>query len=321
VLCAALVAAALFAFTGSSAAASPTLRLITEPNAGLTPIDQLLSEAKRSVDLVMYEFADPQAEALLAADAARGVRVRVLLNRNDEESANLTAYDYLARHGVAVHWASSRFALTHEKAAVIDDRTALVMTLNLVRSDYASTRDFAVVDTNPTDVAAIESVFSEDWANNPGPAPSGADLVWSPGAEDSLVSLIDSATHSLLIENEEMDDRYITAPLEAAAQRGVRVEVVMTRSSSWTSAFDALVRSGVLVRTYATTAPLYIHAKAIVADAAFPDARAFVGSQNFSIESLVYNRELGVITSQPAIVHGLASVIESDFAAATPWSS
>jgi phosphatidylserine/phosphatidylglycerophosphate/cardiolipin synthase-like enzyme len=117
-----------------------------------------------------------------------------------------------------------------------------------------------------------------------------------------------------------MDDPYITAPLEAAARRGVRVEVVMTRSSEWTDAFNQLTGAGVLVRTYAPSASLYIHAKVIVADAGYADAETFVGSQNFSIASLVYNRELGLITASSAITSGVASVVRQDFAQATPWT-
>jgi phosphatidylserine/phosphatidylglycerophosphate/cardiolipin synthase-like enzyme len=318
-----VLAASLFAVAQGATAATGASRLslITEPNAGMGPIFSLLASAQHSVDVVMYELVDPRAEAILTSDAARGVRVRVLLDKQYEASANAAAFSYLSNHGVEVHWASSRFSLTHEKAAVIDDRTALVMTLNLVARDYASTRDFAVVDSQPLDVAAIESVFSEDWTNTSGSAPTGEDLVWSPGAETALVKLIGSATRSLLVENEEMSDPYITAPLEAAARRGIVVDVVMTRSSSWSSAFDALTRAGVHVRTYSPSASLYIHAKVIVADAADSHGTAFVGSQNFSIESLIYNRELGLITANAVIVHGLAGTVASDFASATPWSA
>ena len=50
----------------------------------------------------MYELADPTAEADLAADAARGVDVRVLLDQRLEKSANAGAYDYLSAHRVHV---------------------------------------------------------------------------------------------------------------------------------------------------------------------------------------------------------------------------
>ena len=134
----------------------------------------------------------------------------------------------------------------------------------------------------------------------------------------ALVGVISSARHSLLVENEEMDDPYITAPLEAAARRGVSVEVVMTASAEWTSALDQLRAAGVKVRTYAANAKRYIHAKAIVADAGTSSARVFVGSQNFSIASLVYNRELGIISGNPALTNGVARVISGDFSQGHP---
>jgi phosphatidylserine/phosphatidylglycerophosphate/cardiolipin synthase-like enzyme len=304
----------------AGATTAPALRLITEPSAGIAPIDALFSGAKRSVDLVVYELADPHLEAILAADVARGVAVRVLLDRDYEESHNAAAYAYLEAHHVPVRWASDPgIELTHEKAAVIDSKTALVMTLNLVADDYATTRDFAVVDTNRADVGAIARVFIADWDGVPVGPVSGADLVWSPGAEAALVRVIDGAHHTLLVENEEMADPYITRPLEAAARRGVRVEVVMTASSSWDSAFDALKGADVTVRTYGESAALYIHAKAIVADAGTRNATAFVGSQNFSIASLVHNRELGLVTNAQPIVQNLASVIAADYVGARPW--
>ena len=195
------------------------------------------------------------------------------------------------------------------------------MTMNLTSQYYSSTRDFVLLDHNGSDVAAVEATFGSDWADSSSTATSGADLLWSPGAQDALVSLIASAHHTLLVENEEMDDQAVTSALEAAAHRGVKVEVVMTRQSSWASAFDALSRAGVKVRTYASSASLYIHAKALDVDAGLADQKVFVGSQNFSPTSLLYNRELGLITPQPTIVAGIAAVIRRDGAAATPWGT
>jgi phosphatidylserine/phosphatidylglycerophosphate/cardiolipin synthase-like enzyme len=312
----------LGALPAASAAATPsTLTLLTEPGAGVAPIYGFLESARHSLDLTMYELVDPAAEAILARDAVSGVRVRVLLDRTGEETANDPAYRYLSARGVSVRWASSRYDRTHEKAAVIDGSRAVVMTLNLVSQDYAGTRDFAVLDAQPSDVAAIETVFQADWSATALAAPRGVDLVWSPGSESAIVSLIDSAQHRLLVENEEMDDRYITTPLENAAQRGVDVEIVMTRDPEWNAALDALSAAGAHVRTYSQSASLYIHAKAIVADPSRTGARAFVGSENFSIASLIYNRELGLITAAGGVVHGVSATIEGDFAGATPWHS
>ena len=314
------------AITAPPAQAAPRsssagLTLITEPDAGIAPIYALLRSAQRRVDLVMYELEDTQATAILAADAQRGVRVRVLLDSRFIGHYNEPAYSYLKAHGVAVRWAPSRFDLTHEKAIVIDDKLAAIMTMNLTPRYYSSTRDFVLLDRGHRDVAAVEATLAKDWAGG-GTAPaSPTDLVWSPGAQSALVDLLASAHHSLLVENEEMNDQAVMGALEAAAHRGVTVEVVMTRQSDWASAFTALVRAGVKVRTYSSSASLYIHAKAIAVDAGRADQRVFVGSQNFSLASLLYNRELGLITPRSAIVAAIAAVIRRDGAGATPWST
>jgi phosphatidylserine/phosphatidylglycerophosphate/cardiolipin synthase-like enzyme len=271
--------------------------------------------------MTMYELDDTTIEAELVADRRRGVAVRVLLNGGyygGGFAENDDATTYLRANGVAVRTSSASFALTHQKTITIDDRTSLVMTLNLTSRYYTTSRDFAVLDTQPADVAAIEQVFDADWSHTPiTPSAGSGDLVWSPGAESEQVALIDSARSSLDVENEEMDDGYITSALCDVARRRVKVSVVMTYDDSWRQAFDQLSGCGVQVRTYAEDAPLYIHAKEILVDG----REAFVGSQNFSETSLQDNRELGIVTSDPAIVGELERTFASDFRGASPLRS
>jgi cardiolipin synthase len=299
-------------------AASP-LSLVVEPAAGPEPVYALLRSARRSVEVEIYELEDDQATKLLVAAAARGLHVRVLLDGHYVRRVNTPAYSYLRDHGVGVRWAPAHFAVAHEKAIVVDHRRAAIMTMNLTARYYTSSRDFLVFDRDPADVAAIDATFDNDWTNGGLPPASPADLVWSPGAQDALVALIASARHTLLIENEEMNDSVVVHALQAAARRGVSVEVVMTRQSDWAGAFSALAQSGVAVRTYSASAPLYIHAKAIVADPGAARARVFLGSQNFSVASLLYDRELGVVSRRPALVATVAAIIRRDGAGATAW--
>jgi len=301
--------------------ATGDLRVIEEPSAGMAPIYALVRSATRSVDVVMYELSDPTFEALLAGDASRGVHVRVILDREYEESANAPAFSYLQAHGVEVHWSASRFGITHEKAIVVDETTALVMTLNLTARYYATTRDVAIVDKVASDIAAIETTFDGDWSGGGElDPPSGADLLWSPGAQQEIVSLISAARHEVLVENEEMDDPQVTAALASVARRGVRVVIVMTRDARWNQALDELDAAGAQVRVYPDTETgLYIHAKVVVVDPGTSSAQVYVGSQNFSISSLDYNRELGVVTSSPAVTSPLATLVTADAAGGEAW--
>jgi phosphatidylserine/phosphatidylglycerophosphate/cardiolipin synthase-like enzyme len=105
--------------------------------------------------------------------------------------------------------------------------------------------------------------------------------------------------------------------LEAAAKKGVNVTITMTNSGNdYASEFDALKAAGAHVSTYTGETPIYIHAKAIVADS----ARIYVGSENFSNASLNENRELGMITTNAAILSSVNSTLTKDFTGATPWS-
>jgi cardiolipin synthase len=301
-----------------AASAAGADSLLVEPQAGMGAIYQAIGSARSSVDLVMYELEDRQAETLLAGAEGRGVRVRVILDQAYARSQNQPAYAYLSGHGVAVRWSSTRVDITHQKTLVVDGRTAYVMTGNLTAQYYASTRDVIVVDADPADVAAIEQTFAADYAGVAASPSAGDDLVWSPGSTAALTSIIGSATHRLLVENEEMSDRDVVSALESAARRGVEVDVCMTDSSSWTTQFRELAEAGVRVRTYAPTAALYIHAKVMVADPGSADQVAFAGSENFSFTSLTANRELGVVLHSPSLVGQLATVLEQDFSGATP---
>ena len=300
---------------------SGTLRVLVEPAAGVGAIYKVITGAKSTVDLTMYELRDTTAEDDLAADAKRGVDVRVILDSHLEKSRNTATYDFLSAHRVHVTWADSGTTY-HQKTLTVDGKTSVVMTLNMVSEDYPGTRDFAVIDTRPADIHAIVATFNADFAHRSITPPDGADLVWSPtNSQSSILAVINGAKHTLSVENEEMDDPTITAALVAAARRGVDVRVVMTADSEWDSAFSQLTGAGVHVRLFADSdKALYIHAKAVIADAGRGDQQLFVGSENFSKASLDYNRELGLRTTDKAVVATINATLAADYAGAKPYS-
>jgi cardiolipin synthase A/B len=295
------------------------LSLITEPGTGNQPFITLIDSAKHNIEVTMYELTDERVEHALAATAARGVRVAVLLDDGQYGAGrplNDAAYRYLAAHGVSVAWTPGYFALTHQKSIVVDGRVAAIMTLNLTSAYYSSSRDFAVLDDQPADVAAITQTFEADLRHQQlTPSTDSSDLVWSPGAQAPIGTLIVHAQRSVEVESEEMDDLALTRELCQAAQQEVRVQVVMTYQPAWRVALTYLADCGVQVRTYIESAALYIHAKLIRVDG----RTVFIGSQNLSRQSLTYNRELGIITQSPPIVARTGATFSADFAAAQPY--
>jgi len=310
----------LFCCLVSYAADAAAHVIITEPDQGMAPLYGLLRSATRMIDVTMYELADPIAEQLLAQAAARHVSVRVILDRNRELHNNQRAFDYLQQHGVEVVWANEQYEATHQKSIVADQKIAAIMTLNLTSRYYPTTRDFAVLDSDPDDVAAIEQVFQADFNGAVKAASTNSDLVWSPAQSvDRLFDLIRGARTSLEIEAEELSDSAIVTALVDAAHAGVAVQVVMTYDQSYAQNFTKLVQAGAQVRIYSPNAALHIHAKVILADYGTPDAAVFAGSENFSVASLEKNRELGVIVRDPSILTSIHQTLTEDFRAATPW--
>ena len=310
-----MVLALFFATSVPVSAATKTSvisRIWTEPASGYNFILTAIDNAKRSIDLSMYELSDQSIEQALITKARSGVDVRVILNSDYEGvSENSAAMSTLKAGSVHVVWAPSD-QIFHAKYLVIDDDVAYIGTGNFVPSDYSSTRDFWVTDVDSSDVSAVTATFNADFNGGGVDSFQSGGLVWSPGSTEALVNLIASAHRSLLVENEEMDSSPVENALISASRRGVDVEVVMTEDSEWNDALDRLASSGVHVRVLSAS-QVYIHAKVLCVDCSRDAGTVFIGSENFSSSSLVYNRELGIISSTLAAVRAVRSAVERDY--------
>ena len=301
--------------TEGASAATPIIRM--EPAAGYGWVIPVIQSAKRSVDLSMYELEDSAIESALIAKAKTGVRVRVLLNLDyTGTKANTPAMQAFAGTKVQVHWAPAN-QIFHAKYLVIDGTSGWIGTGNFTPQYYSSSRDVWVLTTTASQVAAMAGTFQHDFSGAVNQLVRGPNIVWSPGSAPTLVSVINTARHTLWVENEEMKNTTIQSALAAAAHRGVVVHVTMTQSSSWTAALTVLATAGVKVVTHSSS-QLYIHAKLICADCSARGGELFLGSENFSTYSLDYNRELGIITTSPAVVGPVFGALTQDAASGTP---
>jgi cardiolipin synthase len=297
------------------ALAQAPLRVVVEPDEGRQPLLDAIGGARQSIDLVIYELTDSRITSALEQAAVHGVAVRVLAEPLPGGRAlNARTMAELASKGVQTESSAPGFYLTHEKAMVVDGASALIMSMNLVAETFDGTRDVAVVDADPADVAEIESVFQADWDRQPVSLSDPA-LVWSPeNARERLLGLLGSATASIDIYAEELTDRQIESALLDAVDRGVQIRVLMTDTGSRDPARPAraeLVAAGAQARLLARP---FVHAKVVIVDG----GTAFAGSENFTATSLDENRELGLITSDLEVIGRLSASFNQDWQRATP---
>lgn len=293
--------------------------IYVEPDAGESVITDAIRGAHKSIWLEIYILSDRNVITALEDAANHGIDVRVMLEPHPfggGVSASRTL-DQLKAAGIKAQYTSPSFALTHEKGMIIDGTTAYIMTSNFSRSALGGysggssgtrNREYGIIDTNTQDVQAVTAIFNADWSRAPAQF-NDPNLVVSPvNSRHDFLSLIGSAHHTLLIEAEEMYDSAIESALASAAQHGVKVEVILpsSNSSSNDQGIAAIKQGGAQVRE---DPQLYMHAKIIVVDG----SEAFVGSENFSTQSLDQNRELGIIVSDSNVLNKLQSTFQTDW--------
>jgi len=309
-----VAAAVATAITPLAAHAAGTLTLLTQPTQGHSAVYSFINSATRTIDMTMYELRDTTVTTDLVNREKAGVKVRVILD-GAHTSVNNTAFNALKSGGVAVEFSSTAFVFTHQKTITVDGAESFVSTGNLDSTFYSTDRDFGVFDTGAADVAAIEQVFNADFAKTSITPSDGTDLVWSPtDSQSHLLALINGAQHSLDVEQEEFGDTTLVNAIVADARRGVAVRVVVENlNSAYTTELNQVTAAGGRTTTYTSSTGFYIHAKTIVADSGTSTAKVFLGSENFSDNSLNHNRELGLIVSDSGVLSGVEQAFTSDF--------
>ncbi len=313
------IAASALAVAGGLAATAPAAQaasdysLLILPDQGESAIYNFINSAQSSIDMTMYELRDTAMENDLIAREKAGVNVRVILDQA-ETSVNAAAYSALQAGGVGVTYSSTAFTYTHQKTITVDNDESYISTGNMDTTYYNTSRDYGVFDTDANDVAAIIAVFNADYAKTSITPSDGDDLVWSPtDSQTRLLSLINGAQHTLDIEEEEFDDTALTNAVVAAENRGVTVRIVIETPSDYTTDLNEVTAAGGKYTGYSSSTGFYVHGKAIVADYGYSDAKVFLGSENWTDNSLNDNRELGLIISDSAVITGVENTFTADF--------
>lgn len=294
------------------ATTTSAVQIIVEPSDNAQALLGSIQNATTSIHMTMYLLTSSTFVNTLIAKKKAGVDVKVVLNKNFPTTGidNTTVFNQLQSAGVQVVWATAAYTYTHEKAVIVDGTSVWIMTMNVTYSSPTSNREYLALDTDPDDVAEAEQIFQADFTSS-GVSPTGKLLVAPINARAGLLALIQSATTMLDLEGEELSDSDIVPALVAAHDRGVAVRVVLsddTPTNAMANAVNALKADGIPVKKISTP---YVHAKAIVVD----NAVAYVGSANFTQNSLDSNRELGVLVSAGSEVAKVETTIDGDFTA------
>jgi len=289
--------------------------VVVTPEAGEAPYLAALESAQHSIAVQVYLMGYGGILDQLKAKAAAGVDVRVILDRAKMDT-NQKYFDMLVASGAQVKWSDARFVFQHSKFILVDNNVAVISTGNFSKSySIDLERNHVATDRDPADLWDLYQMFEADWSG------SGATfampctrMVVSPiNARERILALIDSAQATLEIESMQFADTAVRNAVKARVQAGVATRVMIADTnfvSANTYAAQFLKDIGVTVKWIP-----HLHTKVIVAD----NARAYLGSENLSSNSLDNNREVGLIVTDASSIAPIATTFDSDFATGTPF--
>ncbi len=274
------------------------MSLFIEPNAGVSPILQVIQSARHGLNVGVYYMTDRPILRAIRAAKARGVEVRVIVEgkpygmkswqvRKEEREIKATgAVLHLAPYRFTSH--GNHWAFYHAKY-LASGHEAEIGNPNFAWSDFHSARNYLYVTKNPTVVKAVNAVFNADWNNQSAPAWAHKVLVLSPGTSAHQIIQVIDQPGRINIEDEEIGPYAPT--LDAIAAKGSLARVIMPANINVQDRKDAqfLVAHGVQVRLMPVK-PVYLHAKLVLGK-----TTAYIGSENLTQTSLEVNREVGLL--------------------------
>jgi cardiolipin synthase A/B len=292
-------------------------RLVVLPDDSAQPILDAIDHAAKSLRIKMFVFTDPSLLKAVIEAHRRGVTVRIMLNprRRNGVSENDQSRSTLQAAGIDVLDSNPAFDLTHEKSMVVDDTTAFVKSLNWESENLTETRDYAIITSDPHEVAEIIDCFEADWSRQEFSSGKDAQLIWCRGnGRERITQFIDDAKHSLWLQNERYQDQMIIEHLVRAKERGVKLHVMARpphtlkkeKLLEGVGGLRILYDVGVEVRKLKG---LKLHAKMLLADG----ARAIIGSINLAPGSFSSRRELAIEVSDQHIVDRLHDIVRHDW--------
>lgn len=291
--------------------------LVVLPDDSARPILDAINHAEKSLRVKMFVFSDLQIlDAVLKAHH-RGVRVRIMLNptRRSGEKENDDTRKTLNDAGIEVLDSNPAYDLTHEKSMVVDDKAAWIMSLNWEAKNLTETRDYAVVTLHAHEVNEIIQCFEADWTRqsfNPG---ENSHMIWCVGnGRQRIAQFLDTAKHSLWVQNERYQDPVIIERLVRANHRGVKVHIMarpphtLKKEKLIEGVGGLRILDDVGVKVHKVHG-LKLHAKLLFADG----VRAIIGSINLAPGSFDSRRELAIEVRDEDVLDRIHKIVHYDW--------
>jgi phosphatidylserine/phosphatidylglycerophosphate/cardiolipin synthase-like enzyme len=276
------------------------MKLLIQPDAGITPILTAIKKARRQVELVIFRFDLLELEKALEAAVARGVLVRALIahtNQGGEKRLRKLEQALLAS-GVTVSRTDADLVRYHGKLLIVDRSLLGIFGFNYTKLDVSKSRSFGILTKHKLLVQEAAKLFEADSTRQAYSAGLSSLVVSPENSRASLTKLIKEARKELLIYDPKVADRAMIRLLQERAKAGVDIRIL-----------GKLAKRGAGLKVERLPKPR-LHVRAILRDG----RELFVGSQSLRAAELDKRREVGVIVRDASAARQFREVFEGDWA-------
>jgi phosphatidylserine/phosphatidylglycerophosphate/cardiolipin synthase-like enzyme len=135
------------------------IRVLFSPRGGCTEaIVGAIGAARRSVDVQAYSFTSAPIAKAVSDAHARGVRVRVVLDKS-QRGERYSSATFLRNHGVPV-WIDDGHAIAHNKVILIDGETVITGSFNFSKAaEERNAENLLIIEGRPELASAYRANF------------------------------------------------------------------------------------------------------------------------------------------------------------------
>ncbi|HEV8345583.1 MAG TPA: phospholipase D-like domain-containing protein [Vicinamibacterales bacterium] len=275
------------------------MKLIVQPDAGITPVVTAIKQAKKTIDVVIFRLDRYEIARALGEAVARGVHVRALTaHQNRGGTKSLRKLEMrLLEAGVTVSRTADDLVRYHGKMMIVDSRVLHVYGFNFTSLDIQKSRSFGLVTSNPKLIKEAMKLFEADFERQPYVPGSDRFLVSPENAREGLAKFIKSARRQLLIYDPQVTDDAMLRLITERIKAGVDVKIIGKVEAKWNIKGEKYQGKR-------------LHIRAMIRDG----KRAFVGSQSLRRLELEKRREVGVVITDESVIRDMQAIFESDWA-------
>lgn len=265
----------------------------------------MIDASERRAWVAVYTFTLPGLREALMRAQKRGVDVRVILEKFPfwNTSLNRETQLFLEKNRIPLHQSGEKqFAFMHAKYMLFDNDW-IIETANWTRASFSSNREFFLQGRDHEIYRNLEALFSADFEGGKWISWDIRLLAWPTNARERLTDFLEGAEKTIDIYAPSFSDAGLLTTLAQLCYRDKTIRLLL---ANYDDESDQKPDYGRCIQVRKMKKPL--HAKSIIRDS----QSAFLGSFNYTKNSLENNREIGLFISWE-VVKSISQSFESDW--------